>query len=118
MSGTISAGYQFTLGDVQVYYYINNLFPKVSILDFFTDSTQLYPGDVTTSTSATSKVANKPPTGWSWNADNNEAWNADPYLNFNLGTWINDNTDIVLTTEGNYIETIDLFQEYHDSENY
>jgi hypothetical protein len=49
MTGIINAGYSFTIGDVQVYYYINNLFPKVSLLDYITgDSTSLLPGDLST----------------------------------------------------------------------
>jgi hypothetical protein len=49
MTGTIDAGYSFNIGDVQLYYYINNLTPKVSILDYITgDSNFLIPGQFTT----------------------------------------------------------------------
>lgn len=34
MTGLLSAGYDYTIGDVQIYYYINNLIPKVSILEY------------------------------------------------------------------------------------
>ena len=48
MTGLIDAGYSFTIGDVQVYYYINYLFPKVSILDYLTgNSNSLIPDDIT-----------------------------------------------------------------------
>lgn len=110
MTGVISAGYDFNIGDVQVYYYINNLFPKVSLLDLITgDSSSFLPGDITAST-----FVNQP-AGYDWNVDRNYAWNADPYLNFNLGDWINENTDITLLTDGDFIEPIDLFAEYNDT---
>lgn len=115
MSGVISAGYSFTVGDVQVYYYINNLFPKVSILDYLLGTTSdLIPGDITTSTFAASSLGSVP-FGYDWNVDRNYAWNSDPYLNFNLGDWINENTDISLITEGDFIEPIDLFAEYNET---
>ena len=38
MTGVINAGYDMTIGGVQVYYYLNHLLPKVSILDFILDS--------------------------------------------------------------------------------
>jgi len=111
MTGLIDAGYSFTIGDVQVYYYINNLFPKVSIIDYLTgDSNSLLPGDITTTT-----FSSATPSGFDWNYDRNYAWNADPFCNFNLGDWINENTDIVLNTEGSYIETIDLFADYNET---
>ena len=114
MTGVISAGYTFTIGDVQVYYYINNLNPKVSILDYITSTTSsLIPGDLLSATTIASLAGNLP-FGWDWNVDNNGNWNADPYLNFNLGDWINENTDISLITEGDFIEPIDLFAEYQE----
>ena len=114
MTGVISAGYTFTIGDVQVYYYINNLNPKVSILDYITSTTSsLIPGDLLSATTIASLAGNLP-FGWDWNVDNNGNWNADPYLNFNLGNWINENTDISLITEGDFIEPIDLFAEYQE----
>jgi hypothetical protein len=113
MTGIINAGYSFTIGDVQVYYYINNLFPKVSLLDYITgDSNFLIPGDITTSSA--SNVA--PPNGFDWNVDRVAAvYNADPFLNFNLGDWISENTDIMLITSGDFIEPIDLFAEYNET---
>lgn len=115
MTGVISAGYSFTLGDVQVYYYINNLLPKVSILDYLLgDTSSLVPSDVTTATTANSLLGNNP-AGYDWAADHTLAWTADPYLNFNLGDWINENTDVSLTTAGDYIEPIDLFAEYNET---
>jgi hypothetical protein len=113
MTGIINAGYSFTIGDVQVYYYINNLFPKVSLLDYITgDSSFLIPGDITTSSA--SNVA--PPNGFDWNVDRVAAvYNADPFLNFNLGDWISENTDIMLITSGDFIEPIDLFAEYNET---
>ena len=114
MTGVISAGYTFTIGDVQVYYYINNLNPRVSILDYITSTTSsLIPGDLLSATTIASLAGNLP-FGWDWNVDNNGNWNADPYLNFNLGNWINENTDISLITEGDFIEPIDLFAEYQE----
>ena len=114
MTGLIDAGYSFTIGDVQAYYYINHLTPKVSILDYITgDSTNIIPGDITTSTASSFA----PPAGFDWNSDRltPNVWNADPYLNFNLGDWISENTDIELITEGSFIETIDLFAEYNET---
>ena len=114
MTGVISAGYTFTIGDVQVYYYINNLTPKVSILDYITSTTNsLIPGNPFDATTVASLLGSNP-FGWDWNVDNNGNWNADPYLNFNLGNWINENTDISLITEGDFIEPIDLFAEYQE----
>ena len=114
MTGVISAGYTFTIGDVQVYYYINNLNPKVSILDYITSTTNsLIPGNPFDATTFASLLGSNP-FGWDWNVDNNGNWNADPYLNFNLGNWINENTDISLITEGDFIEPIDLFAEYQE----
>ena len=114
MTGVISAGYTFTIGDVQVYYYINNLNPKVSILDYITSTTNsLIPGNPFDATTFASMLGSNP-FGWDWNVDNNGNWNADPYLNFNLGNWINENTDISLITEGDFIEPIDLFAEYQE----
>ena len=114
MTGVISAGYTFTIGDVQVYYYINNLNPKVSILDYITSTTNsLIPGNPFDATTFASLLGSNP-FGWDWNVDNNGNWNADPYLNFNLGDWINENTDISLITEGDFIEPIDLFAEYQE----
>ena len=114
MTGVISAGYTFTIGDVQVYYYINNLTPKVSILDFITSTTNsLIPGNPLDATTLASSLGSNP-FGWDWNVDNNGNWNADPYFNFNLGNWINENTDISLITEGDFIEPIDLFAEYEE----
>ena len=114
MTGVISAGYDFNIGDVQVYYYINNLNPKVSILDYITSTTSsLIPGDLLSATTVASLAGNLP-FGWDWNVDNNGNWNADPYLNFNLGNWINENTDISLITDGDFIEPIDLFAEYQE----
>ena len=55
------------------------------------------------------------PSGWDWLADRNNAWTAEPYLKFNLGDWISENTDVVLITEGSFIETIDLFAEYNET---
>ena len=115
MTGLINAGYSFTIGDVQVYYYINNLFPKVSILDYINGATSfIIPGDITTSTYAASALGSSP-NGFDWNTDRNYAWIAEPYLNFNLGNWISENTDIVLVTEGDFIEPIDLFAEYNET---
>ena len=114
MTGVISAGYDFNIGDVQVYYYINNLNPKVSILDYLTSTTNsLIPGDLFSATTFASLLGSNP-FGWDWNVDNNGNWNADPYLNFNLGNWINENTDISLITEGDFIEPINLFAEYQE----
>ena len=114
MTGVISAGYTFTIGDVQVYYYINNLNPKVSILDYITSTTNsLIPGNPFDATTFASMLGSNP-FGWDWNVDNNGNWNADPYLNFNLGNWINENTDISLITEGDFIEPINLFAEYQE----
>lgn len=112
MTGLINAGYDFTIGDVQVYYYINNLFPKVSILDYLLDNTlSLLPGDITTSTYSSASA----PSGYDWNVDRNYAWNADPYLAFNLGDWISENTDFTILADGDYIEPIDLFAEYNET---
>ena len=113
MTGIINAGYSFTIGDVQVYYYINNLFPKVSLLDYITgDSTFILPGDITTSSASDAS----PPNGFDWNVDRNAAvYNADPFLNFNLGDWISENTDISIITSGDFIEPIDLFAEYNET---
>jgi hypothetical protein len=110
MTGLIDAGYSFTIGDVQLYYYYSNLLPNISILDYITgDSNSLIPDDLfTTTLSAT-------PFGWDWNNDpSNIEWVAEPYLKFNLGDWISENTDVVLNTEGSFIETIDLFAEYNE----
>ncbi len=116
MTGTISAGYDFTIGDVQIYYYINNLVPKVSILDYLLGETpSLLPGDITQSTLWNFAGFGIYPFGNAWNLDQNYAWNADPYLHFNLGEWINENTDLSLITEGDYIEPIDLFAEYNET---
>jgi len=94
MTGLIDAGYSFTIGDVQVYYYINNLFPKVSIIDYLTGTTNsLLPGDITTSTFTNSALGTGP-SGFDWNYDRNYAWNADPFCKFNLGDWISENTDV------------------------
>jgi hypothetical protein len=103
MTGVIKAGYDFNIGDVQVYYYINNLNPKVSVLDYILGVTgsQLYPGDITKST-----ISNTP-YGYSWNQDNT-LYTADPYLNFNLGDWMSENTEFTLIADGDYIN-IDLF---------
>jgi hypothetical protein len=114
MTGVINAGYDMTIGGVQVYYYLNHILPKVSILDYITgDSTTIIPGDITTSTA--SSLA--PPAGFDWNSDRltPNVWNAEPYLKFNLGDWISENTDVVLITEGSFIETIDLFAEYNET---
>ena len=115
MTGLIDAGYSFTIGDVQVYYYINNLMPKVSLIDYLTGaSSNLIPGDISTSTYFNSALGSVP-AGFDWNYDHNMAWNADPFCKFNLGDWISENTDVVLITEGSFIETIDLFAEYNDT---
>ncbi len=109
MTGVITAGYDFTLGDVQVYFYTNTLNPKVSLLDYFLGTTNYaLPGDITTSTFSNM------PNGYAWNQDNT-LYTADPYLNFNLGDWINENTEIAFVTEGEYIEAIDLFAEYNET---
>jgi hypothetical protein len=50
MTGVINAGYEYTIGDVQVYYYINNLMPRISILDYLLgDTNSLIPGDISQS---------------------------------------------------------------------
>lgn len=110
MTGVISAGYDFNIGDVQVYYYINNLNPKVSVLDYILGvaGSQLYPGDITQSTFSNM------PYGYAWNQDNT-LYTADPYLNFNLGDWISENTEFTLIADGDYIEPIDLFAEYNET---
>ena len=111
MTGVVSAGYDFTIGDVQVYYYINNLYPKVSLLDYILGTaSSLLPGDFSTVS------FNNPPTGFDWNNDfTAKPYTADPYLAFNLGDWINENTDFTLLQDGSYIEPIDLFAEYNDT---
>jgi hypothetical protein len=45
----------------------------------------------------------------------NYAWVADPYLKFNLGEWINQNSDLALIFDGDFIEPIDLFAEYNET---
>jgi hypothetical protein len=51
MTGLINAGYDFNLGDIQFYYYVNHLFPKVSIIDYILgDNSYIIPGDITTAT--------------------------------------------------------------------
>jgi len=111
MTGLIDAGYSFTIGDVQVYYYYNNLLPRVSLLDLITgDSNSFLPGNILATTFSSAS-----PSGWDWLADRNYAWTAEPYLKFNLGDWISENTDVVLITEGSFIETIDLFADYNET---
>lgn len=94
MTGLINAGYEYTIGDVEVNYYINNLMPKISILDYLLgDTNSLIPGDLSQSTLANID-AGIYPFGYDWNTD--YPWVKDPYLKFNLGEWINQNTDLDL----------------------
>jgi hypothetical protein len=115
MTGVISAGYTFTIGDVQLYYFVNHLTPKVSFLDYITGTTSsLIPGDITTATVANSDLKIFP-FGFEWNSDPSSSMNADPYCKFNLGDWISENTDFSLITSGDYIEPLDLFAEYNET---
>ena len=65
------------------------------------------------------------PTGWTWTAEQPNMWGDDPYLNFNLIDWFNEVTYFTIgvlkisflhpiATSGNYIQTIDFFQNYHE----
>lgn len=97
MSGLINAGYDFNLGDIQFYYYVNHLFPKVSVIDYILGANSyIIPGDITTATYTGTQTAAPNtvlPDGFDYNVDHNNAYIADPVLNFNLGKWLIDNTD-------------------------
>lgn len=111
MTGVIDAGYDFTLGGVQLYSFQNNLMPRISISDyFFGVISSIGLGDITKAS-----FSGAVPEGYDWNATPDFAWIADPYCFFNLGDWINENTDLSLQTSGDYIETIDLFAEYNET---
>ncbi len=102
MTGEIKAGYDFNIGDVQLYYKVNHLTPKVSLLDYFLGTTNFaLPGDISQVNLSTT------PNGYAWNQDN-AIYTADPYLNFNFGDWMSENTGFTLITDGDYIN-IDLF---------
>ena len=117
MTGVINAGYDMTIGGVQVYYYLNHILPKVSILDFILDSanSKILPSADAFSWTWAQTAAQQLPAGWDWITDANDAWIAEPYLAFNLGDWLNENTDFTLNTSGDYLEPIDLFAEYNET---
>ena len=58
------------------------------------------------------------PEGWAWTKTIQEelVYESDPYATFNLGDWLNENTNTVITTEANYIDTIDLFANYNEEQ--
>jgi hypothetical protein len=117
MTGVINAGYDMTIGDVQLYYYLNHILPKVSIIDYLVDSVNngLFPSNQAFSWTYAQTLLQQVPAGWDWITDANKAWIAEPYLKFNLGDWINENTQYTIITSGDYLEPIDLFAEYNET---
>ncbi len=106
MDASVDLGYAITLGDISTYYYLNNLYPKVSILDWFIKSSTQYLPDLPAS-SYTGNAAGV--NGWDWNIDENQAWVQDPYFKFNVGDLIAENVDGI-NTSGSYIN-LDFFSE-------
>jgi hypothetical protein len=45
-----------------------------------------------------------------------DTWVADPFAAWSLSDWLNENTDMTITTSGNYIDTIDLFSAYNEEQ--
>jgi hypothetical protein len=111
MDLTLDVGYYINLLDISYFYYLNNLIPQVSILDWITKgSTQYYPSlpaaSYTTNT-------NNGVGGWDWNIRNDDAWVTDPFFTWNLGNYLTNNFDNV-NLQGSYFN-IDFFQ---DAEEY
>jgi len=134
MSSTIDVGYNMNIGNIELQYSFNDLVPSVSLLDYINDDSEtLFPENIYASDAAgspgmysaydatilrNSQNADSAPDGWDWTKSNDEqtVYDSDPYATFNLGDWLNENTNTVITTEGNYIDTIDLFASYNEEE--
>jgi hypothetical protein len=132
MSATIDIGYNMNIGDVELQYSFTDLVPSVSLLDYINDeSDTLYPSNIYASDAFTilgvssaydaaklllTQAAKGAPKGWGWTQSIEEqlVYTSDPYATFNLGDWINENTNTVITTEGSYVDTIDLFADYNE----
>jgi hypothetical protein len=132
MSATIDIGYNMNIGDVELQYSFTDLVPSVSLLDYINDeSDALYPSNIYASDAYSilgvssafdaaklllTFAAGGAPKGWGWTQSSQEAsdYTSDPYATFNLGDWINENTNTVITTEGSYVDTIDLFASYNE----
>jgi len=58
------------------------------------------------------------PPGWAWSQEYfpTTGWEMDPYAKFNLGDWLNENSETTITTSGSYIETIDFFSAYNEEQ--
>jgi hypothetical protein len=135
MSGTIDIGYNMNVGNVELQYSFNDMLPSVSLLNYINDDSDvLYPSNIYASDAYEIlgikssfnafkllwvHILGGAPEGWKWSKSIQEemVYDSDPYATFNLGDWLNENTNTVITTEGNYIDTIDLFANYNEEQN-
>jgi len=126
MSATVDIGYDMTLGDVQLYYNFDELLPKISLLDYMRGTSDLLvPPKLEVPSNPFLAMMYKlalllhiAPPGWAWSQEYMPAtgWVEDPYANFNLGDWMNKNTETAITTSGNYLDTIDFFAAYNEEQ--
>jgi hypothetical protein len=122
MSSTIDIGYDLAVGDVQLYTFMDDLVPFVSIVDYIKDTNKkLYPTSLSGKTlmDLTNSQAAKsaPSDGWGWSNEYAQGtWVADPFAAWSFSDWLNENTEMTVTTSGNYIDTIDLFAAYNEEQ--
>lgn len=126
MSATLDVGYDLNIGDMQLYYNFDELLPSVSLLDYIRGTSDiLTPSSLKKSSDPLtaffqkfSLLAHLAPPGWAWSKEYlpTTGWEMDPYAKFNLGDWLNENSETTITTSGSYIETIDFFSAYNEEQ--
>jgi hypothetical protein len=80
LKGLLDFGYEVVIGDLQLYYFRNDLVPSISLLDYILGATNtIYP------TTIFDASTNK---GWAWSENSKDTWISDPVVKFNLADYI------------------------------
>ncbi len=113
LSLAVESGYELHGGEIGLNYYINSLYPKVSLLDLILQtSTTFYP-DLSIFTNTMAQNAGL--SGWDWNIDRFYAWVEDPNAQFSLLDTLTENMDF--NTSGPFFH-LDLIGEVDTSSLY